>query len=111
VENRYRDSSIVNGSKKLEPDGNVRMVSRLSTQFDPSLDTGDDAVIVSSIGDRLDIYAKEYYGDETFWFVIARSNNLGKGTLNVPPGKIVRIPRYAEYSGISAIINAYNDER
>ena len=110
MENRYRDSSIVNGSKKLEPDGNVRMVSRLSTQFYPSLDTGDDAVIVS-IGDRLDIYAKEYYGDETFWFVIARSNNLGKGTLNVPPGKIVRIPRYAEYSGISAIINAYNDER
>ncbi len=111
MENRYRDSSIVNGSKKLEPDGNVRMVSRLSTQFYPSLDTSDDAVIVSSLGDRLDIYAKEYYGDETFWFVIARSNNLGKGTLSVPPGKIVRIPRYAEYSGISAIINTYNDER
>ena len=111
VQNRYSNVSIINNVRKLEPDDNVRIVSRLSTQFYPNLDTTDDSVIISGMGDRLDILAKEYYGDESFWFVIARSNNLGRGTLNIPPGRLIRIPRYAEYSGIGALINTYNDER
>lgn len=111
MKNRYYQCSIVSGSRKQEPSGEVRIVPRLSTQFYPDLDTNDDSIIYSSVGDRLDLLAKQYYGDETFWFVIARSNNLGQGTLHIPPGMLIRIPRYSEYSGIGALIQSYNRER
>ena len=53
----------------------------------------------------------EYFGDESFWYVIARVNNLGRGTLSIPPGKTIRIPFYDEYSGIAALFNDFNDKR
>lgn len=41
---------------------------------------------------RLDLLAYKYYGDVTLWPIIARVNNIGKGTLLVPPGMRIRIP-------------------
>jgi hypothetical protein len=111
MENRYSMCSIVSGSRKMEPDGNFRNVSRLSTVMYPDLRTGDDQIIMAVEGDRLDTLAKQFYGDETFWFVIAAANNLGRGTLNIPGGTLVRVPRYSEYDGISALLRTYNDER
>jgi nucleoid-associated protein YgaU len=111
MENRYKSCNIVTGSRKLESNGNQTTVSRLSTTFYPNLDTGGDNMILSQPGDRLDLIAKEYYGDETFWFVIAVSNNLGRGTLYVPPGTLLRIPRYSEYSGIASLVQSFNEER
>lgn len=111
MQNRYHICSIVSGSRKIESDGNVRDVRRLSTVMYPDLKTDDDQVIMAVEGDRLDVIAKEYYGDESFWFVIANANNLGRGTLNVPGGTLVRVPRYAEYDGISALLRIYNEER
>lgn len=111
MKNRYYQCSIISGSRKQEPNGEVKVASRLSTQFYPNLDTDNDSIIYSGIGDRLDLLAKQYYGDESFWFVIARSNNLGQGTLHIPPGMLIRIPRYAEYDGIGALVQSYNSER
>lgn len=111
MENRYSDCTIVTGSRKIDSKGDTHEVRRLSSTFYPSLDTTGDSIILSQPGDRLDLLAKEYYGDETFWHVIAISNNLGRGTLLIPPGMIIRIPRYAEYSGISALIRVFNEER
>ena len=51
-----------------------------------------DIYIISRAGDRLDNLAFEYYQDAGLWWVIARANNIGKGTLNVPVGIQVRIP-------------------
>ncbi len=111
MENRYSVCTIVTGSRKVDSKGDTHLVSRLSSTFYPNLDTTSDTIIISQPGDRLDLLAKEFYGDETFWHVIAISNNLGRGTLNVPAGMIVRIPRYSEYSGIGALIRIFNDER
>ena len=111
MENRYSSCKIVGGSRKMDNRGNITEVSRLSTTFYPNLDTGEDSIVSTQPGDRLDNIAKQYYGDETFWFVIAVSNNLGRGSLNIPPGTILRIPRYAEYNGISALIQLFNSER
>lgn len=111
MQNRYQSCNIVTGSRKIDSNGNTTAVSRLSSTFYPNLDTGEDSIVLSQPGDRLDLIAKEYYGDETFWFVIAVSNNLGKGTLHVPPGTILRIPRYAEYAGIASLVSAFNSER
>ena len=109
--NRYEYSYLIPNSRKVESDGNVKTVRRLSTVLYPDFSTPDDTKIVSQQGDRLDLLAKEYYGDETFWFTIARANGLGKGTMMIPPGKIIRIPFYTDYTGIAALLNSYNEER
>lgn len=111
MQNRYSYGHIFPNARKVESDGTVRIVRRLSSTMYPDFSTKEDTKIVSQEGDRLDLLAKEYYGDPSFWFVIARANNLGKGTLNVPGGKIIRIPYYTEYSGIQTLITRYNEER
>jgi nucleoid-associated protein YgaU len=51
-----------------------------------------DIYIISKISDRLDTISFQYYGDSRFWFIIAKANNLGKGSLRIPPGSRIRIP-------------------
>lgn len=109
--NRYKVSTIVNNSKKLENDGTVKYVRRLSTIMYPEFTTDTDTKILSQEGDRLDLLAKEFYGDESLWFVIAKANNLGKGSLNVPAGKIVRIPFRQENAGIESLLENENEDR
>jgi len=108
---RYNSSTIVNNAKKVENDGNIKYVRRLSTIMYPDFKTSNDTKILSQEGDRLDLLAKEFYGDESLWFVIAKANNLGKGSLNVPAGRVIQIPFYQENVGIESLLNAENDER
>ena len=65
---------------------------------------------MSQDGDRLDLLAKEFYGDQTMWFVIARANNLGKGSMVVPPGIPISIP-YENENGIASLLYDYNTRR
>lgn len=51
-----------------------------------------DIYIFAKRSDKLDMLAYKYYGDQTYWWVIARANDLGKGIFSVPPGKRLRIP-------------------
>ena len=60
----------------------------------------DDTYIIASEVDYLDSLAKKYYGDESYWWVIAQANNLGKGKLSIPQGKQLRIP-----GNVSQILN------
>lgn len=108
---RYNASTIVNNSKKLESDGNIKYVRRLSTILYPDFSTDSDTKILSQEGDRLDLLAKEFYGDESLWFIIAKENSLGKGSLSVPAGRIITIPFYQENSGIESLLNTENEER
>ena len=55
----------------------------------------DDTYIIASEVDYLDSLAKKYYGDESYWWIIAQANpesNVGKGTMMVPLGIQLRIP-------------------
>ena len=68
-----------------------------------------DIYIISNSGDRLDLLANRYYGDQTLWWIIATANNLGATGLIVPPAKQLRIP-----TNIDSIIETYikqQDER
>jgi nucleoid-associated protein YgaU len=107
---RYELSNIVTNSRKIESDGSLKLVRRLSSTLYPNFDTVEDTKIISQEGDRLDALASQYYGDPTFWFVIARSNNLGKGSMTVPPGMILRIPYYTDFTGIDSLLYEYNEE-
>ena len=51
-----------------------------------------DLYIISRELDRLDLLANEFYKDPRYWWVLAKANNLGKGTLDVPMGIQIRIP-------------------
>jgi len=52
----------------------------------------DDIYIYIKSGQRLDLLAHKYYSDTTKWWIIALANNIGKGTMMVPPGVRLRIP-------------------
>lgn len=62
----------------------------ISYPFFPYRDS--DLYLISKRTDRLELLADTYYRDHTLWWVIARANDLGKGTLNIPPGVRIRIP-------------------
>lgn len=108
---RYGGTYIVDNARKIDSDGNLRYIRRLSTVFYPNFAKAEDTQILTQEGDRLDVLAKEYYGDESLWFVIAKQNNLGKGSLNVPAGIILRIPYYQEETGIATLLDSYNNWR
>jgi len=64
-----------------------------------------DLYVVSTIGDRLDILANDFYKDKTLWWIIAVANpGIIKGdSWFIKPGIRFRIPPNAE-----PIINSYN---
>ena len=51
----------------------------------------DDQWWITTMGDRLDLLAKQFYGNHHAWYFIARVNNLN--TITVDPGIKLRIPR------------------
>ena len=56
----------------------------------PELD--GDTYGETTIADRLDLLANQFYGDPKLWWVIANANNIGKGTLFIEEGAVLRIP-------------------
>ena len=106
--NRYEESDIITRVTKISSDGTEKKVSRLASIFYPGFSNNEDIFIVSHLGDRLDNLAFDYYGDASFWFVLAAVNNLGRGSLVIPPGLVVRIPYYDYISGVGALFQQYN---
>lgn len=55
--------------------------------------TADDIYVFTTIGDRFDVLALEYYGDSSLWWIISIANdNLYQNSLTPPPGSQIRIP-------------------
>ena len=52
----------------------------------------NDMYIISEAGDRLDLLANKYYGDQTKWWIIATANNINDATFYVESGIQLRIP-------------------
>ena len=63
-----------------------------------------DTYIVARTGDRLDNLAYEYYKDPSLWWILARANKIGLGTLNEKAEKQIRIPENPQI-----IIEEYNE--
>lgn len=53
----------------------------------------DDIYIMTTVEDRLDVIAFKYYKDVRYWWILAQANSLGKGSLVVPSGTRLRIPK------------------
>lgn len=79
-------------------------VYRGTTKYpDIPLDFGD-VYVISTLGDRLDILAEQYYSDPTLWWVISIANTqLPQGSYYIPGGTQLRIP-----TNIGGILAEYN---
>ncbi len=64
--------------------------------------SNNDSYIIAVLGDRLDLLAFDFYGDTSFWWVIASANSLPGDSLYVEPGMQLRIP-----IDLSSVINNY----
>lgn len=64
----------------------------------------NDIYVYTTIGDRYDILAEQYYGDSDLYWVISIANSkLVQDSLTPPVGTQLRIPQ-----DISSIISDYN---
>jgi hypothetical protein len=73
----------------------------LSSVIYPKIKASDDDMyIISDAGDRLDILALKYNGDQNLWWIIATANNLNEASYSITPGIQLRIP-----ANVSRILN------
>lgn len=98
MQNRYKISNPINVKK--ESTRSDVTIQRLETYIVPQIEFSDfDTYIYSKVGDRLDNLAFRFYQDQSLWWVIAKANNIGKGSWNIEPGVLLRIP---------SIVNGYD---
>lgn len=80
----------------------------LSAKLPEIVPSDNDVYIITKVNERLDILASNYYSDPALWWIIAKANNQGKGTLVVDAGIQLRIPapeRVREIKELTEILN------
>jgi hypothetical protein len=83
--NRYQDNRILTTIK------NKQYYATTLYQNIPLSNT--DLYVNTTVGDRYDLLAQQFYGDSTLWWVIPMANNqLVKDSLFPPVGLTIRIP-------------------
>ena len=77
--------------QKIDKDTGNRVYG---TTIYPKIPLDDSDIFIHSIeGDRLDLLAHKYYGDETLWWIIAKANSLRNGKFALKAGQQLRIPQ------------------
>jgi len=65
--------------------------------------SSNDIYVITTIGDRYDTLANQYYKNSTYWWIISIANNtLKQDSLTPPIGVQIRIP-----NNISSILSQY----
>lgn len=64
--------------------------------------TEDDNYVITTLGDRLDLLANNFYGDASLWWIIASANSLSGDSLYPPVGLQLRIP-----TDVRSILESY----
>lgn len=86
VTSRYRDNKVL---LIMDPEGDIRP----SIIWEPPVTQSFTYVsYVWSEGDRVDLIAAAYYGDPTFWWLLARANPEILEWNSVAMGTVIRIP-------------------
>ena len=62
----------------------------------------NDNYVITTLGDRLDLIAHDFYGDSGLWWIIASANALPGDSLYPEPGMQIRIP-----VDVMSILNSY----
>jgi len=93
--NRYQNITI-----KKNSDQSSQFYSNNIYPDIPITDT--DNYVITTLGDRLDLLANNFYSDSTLWWIISSANSLPGDTLYPPTGMQLRIP-----TDITPILNRY----
>jgi hypothetical protein len=64
--------------------------------------TEDDNYVITTLGDRLDLIANNFYGDASLWWIVASANSLPGDSLYPPIGIQLRIP-----TDVRSILESY----
>lgn len=83
---RYSNTNVVENK-------NTKKKYFESTIYPKIKPNNNDVYIISEQGDRLDILAKNYYGDAKLWWIIAVANNINDAVFYITPGTQLRIPQ------------------
>jgi hypothetical protein len=67
--------------------------------------SSDDVYVYTSIGDRFDTLAQQFYKNSSLWWIIsiANTDKLNQSTIVIPEGIQIRIP-----SNYASVISAFN---
>lgn len=67
--------------------------------------SNDDNYVITTMGDRLDLLALDFYKDDSLWWIIASANGLPGDSIFPPIGIQLRIP-----SNPVSIVNSYKQQ-
>lgn len=95
---RYQNISTT----KLNVTGSLYYQTNLYPTVQP---TDSDYYIITTVEDRLDLIAYNFYQDSSLWWIIASANALPGDSIYPPIGIQLRIP-----TDVQRIINSYNLE-
>ena len=83
--NRYQDNKVITTIKSKQ--------YYATTLYQNIPLSNSDIYVTTTVGDRYDMLAQQFYGDSTLWWVIPMANNqLIKDSLFPPAGLTIRIP-------------------
>ena len=85
---------------KLDATGSLYYVTNVYPEIAP---TDSDYYVITTIDDRLDLLAFDFYQDSNLWWVIASANALPGDSIYPPAGIQLRIP-----IDIQSILTTYN---
>jgi hypothetical protein len=91
---RYQYSKIIKNNE-----GKRLYSNTIYPEIEPSI---NDIYVITTMSDRLDVLANDFYGDSTLYWVIAMANNLPGDSLVPEPGTQIRIP-----SNIQSVLNKF----
>jgi hypothetical protein len=84
---------------KLDGTGSLYYRSNVYPDIQP---TDQDYYVITTIGDRLDLLARDFYQDSSLWWIIATANALPGDSVFPPIGVQLRIP-----TDVQSIISKY----
>jgi nucleoid-associated protein YgaU len=97
---RYTEQTITTGSNASQ--------MYTTTKYQKIPLSFEDIFVITTIGDRLDVLADQYYNDSTLWWVISMANDqLDQSSYYVEPGIQLRIP--ANLAGILSNFKVLNE--
>lgn len=85
---------------KLNVTGSLYYVTNVYPEIAP---TDNDYYVITTVDDRLDLLAYDFYQDSSLWWIISSANALPGDSIYPPVGIQLRIPQ-----DIQSILTTYN---
>lgn len=96
MQSRYQNIQTT----KLNITGSTYYETNIYPEIQP---LNSDYYVITTVNDRLDLIAQDFYQDSSLWWVIASANALPGDSIYPPIGIQLRIP-----SNLPTVLNNYN---